>query len=66
MEYMINQFEDEFEVRYDSEHRAYLYCPLCKTMFANKIAIDLGPTKLKEMHRDIHREANLKLPGYQN
>jgi hypothetical protein len=59
---MLNQFNDEFEVKYDSEHREYLYCPECKTMFANLIAIELGPSELRELHQKIHREANLRPP----
>jgi hypothetical protein len=59
---MLNQFKDEFEVKYDSEHRQYLYCPECKTMFANLIAIELGPSELRELHQKIHREANLRPP----
>ena len=62
---MTDQFKDEFEVKYDSEHREYLYCPECKTMFANVIAFDLGSKELKKLHANIHRQANLKLPGHQ-
>ena len=64
--YMTDQFKDEFETKYDSEHREYLYCPECKTMFANTIAIEVGPNKLREMHKRIHREAGLKHPGHWN
>lgn len=60
---MMDIFKDEFEVKYDSEHRQYLYCSECKTMFANVIAIRLGPTELRKTHKKIHWDSGLTTPG---